>query len=263
MANKYLARDDAPLDSAVWGLLDETMKHVAKGQLVGRRILETKGPYGLGLKAVPLADQEGESGLIASRLLPVYYIQEPFTLGTRDLASYERDGLALDTKPLADATLACVRLEEEIVFHGAEGAPGLMTVEGAATMALASWEEVGTAANDVIQAVTMLDDAGYHGPYSLALAPKRYNLLYRLYPRGKQSELEHIESIVKEGVFKAPILVDGGVLLAANVGCASIVLGQDMYVGYVGPAGSQQEFTVSESLALRIRQPGAICVLEG
>lgn len=263
MANKYLAREDAPFESAVWELLDTTLKEVAKSQLVGRRILDTEGPYGLGLKAVPLSDKEAESGMIASQVLPVPFIQKPFTLGTRDIASYERDGLALDTGPVAGATLACARLEDELIFRGTSGVPGLLTAEGSNRMALSSWEEVGTAASDIIQAITHLDNVGFHGPYSLALAPTRYNLLFRLYPRGKQSELEHVQTIVSEGVFKAPILESGGVLLAANVRCASIVLGQDMSIGYTGPAGDRQEFSISESLTVRIRQPGAICVLEG
>jgi uncharacterized linocin/CFP29 family protein len=128
-------------------------------------------------------------------------------------------------------------------------------------MALSSWENVGAAAQDIITAMTKLDDAGFHGNYSLALAPERYNLLYRLYPQGKQSELEHIKTMVTEGVFKSPILKNGGLLLAAKAQCASIVLGQDMSIGYIGPAGAKQEFTISESLTVRIRQPQAICVL--
>jgi hypothetical protein len=36
-----------------------------------------------------------------------------------------------------------------------------------------------------------------------------------------------------------------------------------MNVGYTGPAGDRQEFSISESLTVRIRQPGAICILEG
>jgi uncharacterized linocin/CFP29 family protein len=263
MANKYLARDDAPFESAVWELLDATMQEVARSQLVGRRILDTEGPHGLGLKAVPLADPETESGLIASQVLPVFVVHRPFTLGTRDIANYERDGLALDTGPVAEATLECARLEDELIFHGAPNVPGLLTAEGSIRMDLSSWEEVGAAANDIIQAVTHLDDAGFHGPYSLALAPQRYNLLFRLYPRGKQTELEHLRTMVTEGVYKAPILESGGVLLAANARCASIVLGQDMNVGYIGPAGSRQELSISESLAVRIRQPEAICILEG
>lgn len=263
MANKYLARDDAPFGADVWETLDATMVDVAKSQLVGRRILDTEGPYGLGLKAVPLADRETESGLLSSQVLPVLFLQESFVLGTRDIASFERDGLPLDTGPVAQAALACAKLEDELVFRGTAGMPGLLTVEGSNRLTLSSWEEVGMAAEDMIQAMTRLDNAGFHGHYALALAPARYNRLFRLYKQGRQSELEHIQTMVTEGIYKAPILQDGGVLLATNRQCASIVLGQDMNVGFIGPAGDRQEFSISESLAIRIRQPQALCILEG
>ena len=91
MANKYLAREDAPLGPETWKLLDAAMMEAAKSQLVGRRLLHIEGPFGLGLKVVPLQDVEKEPGLIASEFLPVLLIQKMFTLGGRDLASYERE----------------------------------------------------------------------------------------------------------------------------------------------------------------------------
>jgi len=53
------------------------------------------------------------------------------------------------------------------------------------------------------------------------------------------------------------------VLLASGLQYASIAIGQDMVVGFVGPKDGELEFSISESLALRIRQPKSICVLEG
>jgi uncharacterized linocin/CFP29 family protein len=65
-----------------------------------------------------------------------------------------------------------------------------------------------------------------------------------------------------DGVFKAPILDSGGILLASGRQYAAIVLGQDMSVGFIGPVGENLEFSISESLALLIRQPKAICALK-
>jgi uncharacterized linocin/CFP29 family protein len=262
MANKYLAREDAPFGSEIWEALDSAMKETAKSQLVGRRLLEVEGPLGLGFKGVPLGDEEGNAGLVMSRVLPVFYIKKPFTLGTRDVASHEREGVALDTRPVAEAAFDVAWQEDQLIFHGKSGVPGLLTVEGSKSMNLLDWDEVGAAAKGIIQAITILDDAGYHGPYSLALAPERYNLLFRLYPQGKQSEMEHIRTMVTDGIYKASALKSGGVLLASTVECASVVLGQDMSVGYIGPAADRQEFFVSESVTVRIQQPQAICVLK-
>lgn len=262
MANKYLMRNDAPFEPELWEILDKAMRDAAESQLIGRRLLDVKGPFGLGLKSLPLEDEVDERGFISGRVLPVVMIQKAFELNTRDLANYEREGVLLDTCPVSETATECARLEDHLIFQGTSEVPGLLTVGGSNEMNLLDWDEVGAAANDVIQAITRLDDAGFHGPYSLALAPERYNLLYRLYPQGKQSELEHLRTMVTEGIYKTPALEQGGVLLAATAQCASIVLGQDMTIGYIGPAGMSQEFTISESLTLRIQRPQAICLLK-
>jgi len=263
MANKYLARDDAPFGSEIWEILDKTMVEAAKSQLTGRRLLHIEGPYGVGLKAIPLQDTEVKSGLYTSGILPVLMIQKTFSLGTRDLAGYERDKLGLDTSVVAETAIACARQEDDLIFNGTPDMPGLLKAKSTNKVDLSAWDEVGAASGDLIQAITALDRAGIHGPYALALAPERYNFLFRRYPQGNQSEMEHVRMMVAEGIFKAPALASGGVLLASGHQYASIVLGQDMSIGFVGPAGDQMEFTISESLALRIRQPQAICVLKG
>lgn len=261
MTNKFLAREDAPFGDDVWEILDGAMLQAAKNRLVGRRLLEVEGPFGLGLKSLPLADEVNDNGFTTSKVLPVVYIQKDFILGTRDLATFERDKVSLDTCPVSEIARECAKLEDDLIFKGIDGVPGLLTVEDTNSMNLLSWEEVGAAANGIIEAITRLDASGFHGPYSLALTPERYNLLFRLYPQGKQSELEHVKTMVTDGVFKTPSLESGGVLLASRTQCASIILGQDMTLGYIGPAGAQQEFTISESLTVQIKQPQAICIL--
>ncbi len=264
MANKYLAREDAPFETDVWQKLDGAMVQAAKSQLIGRRLLEVEGPYGLGVQAIPLPDPDepGESGLIVGGMLPLAWLYQDFTLGLRDLAAYERDHLNLDVRPVADAAIKVARMEDDLIFNGAEGMDGLMTVEEANRLELSSWDEVGTAANDLVQAITKLDQAGFHGPYTLALAPQRYNLLFRLYGQRHHTEMEHLQQMVTEGIYKAPLLEEGGILISTGRHFASIILGQDMTVGFIGPVGTRMEMSVSESLTLRIRRPDAFCILE-
>lgn len=259
MDNKYLGREDAPVGEEIWKVLDATMTEAAKSVLAGRRLLYVEGPFGLGLKGVPLQDVKGESGLVTSSFVPVSLIQKTFVLSKRDLAASEREGLPFNTAPVATTALDCAMLEDKIIFQGAQGSQGLMAASGASEIKLTTWKEVGKAADEIISALTMLDNAGFHGPYSLALSPGRYNLLLRRYPQGG-TELDQIKSMT-DGVFKAPILESGGLLLASGRQYAAIALGQDMSVGYIGPAGEDLEFSISESLALLIRQPKAICVL--
>jgi uncharacterized linocin/CFP29 family protein len=262
MANKYLSREDAPIEASTWEILDRIMTEAAKSVLSGRRILHIEGPYGLGLKAVPLSDPEMTSAPITSPVMPLALISKSFTFAKRDLAAFEKEGVMLDTKPVATTSIECAKLEDELLYKGTKETAGLMTAKGSNQLKLSSWSEVGTAAEDIIKAVTALDGAGFHGPYCLALAPGRYNLLLRRYLNGNMSEMEHVRTIATEGVIKAAALESGGVLLASGRQYASIVLGQDMSVGFIGPAGERLEFSVSESLVPYVRQPRALCLLK-
>ena len=262
MANTYLGRDDAPIGAETWKLIDDVVVQAAKSQLAGRRLLAIEGPYGFGLKAIPLGDYALEDGISASISLPLSLIRTEFSLAKRDLASYERDHLVLDTAPVACAAMDAAAKEDRIVFSGLAGIPGLLNAEGAGSLTLSKWDKVGTAADQIIDAVTQLDARGFHGPYSLGLAPAQYNLLLRRYPQGDGTELEHISAIVGDGVVKVPALKKGGVLLASGSQFASIVLGQDLAVGFNGPVGDLLEFQVYESLALVVRAPESILVLK-
>jgi uncharacterized linocin/CFP29 family protein len=260
MEKTYLGRDDAPISTETWKLLDATMIEAAKSQLAGRRLISIEGPFGFGLKTIPLSDCEIAEGITASPVIPVNLVTNTFFLNKRDLAAGERDPI-LDLDPVASAAMACARKEDGIIFSGIQDTPGLLGAEGSSSLALGKWDKAGMAADQVINAVTLLDDAGFHGPYCLGLAPARYNLLLRRYPQGEGTELDHVRSICGGDVVKAPVLQKGGVLLASGRQYCSIVIGQDMRVGFNGPAGDAFEFSISESLALLIRAPEAICVL--
>jgi len=262
MDGRYLGREDAPITGETWDLLDTAMVEAAKGILAGRRLLALSGPHGLGLKAVPMSDTRGRKGFITSELLVVPLLQVSFCLGKRDIAAYERDRIPLDTCAVMTAACACSTGEDTLIFQGAPGIPGLLSAKGSPSVKLSPWESVGMAAEEIIGAVTALDDSGFHGPYSLGLAPARYNLLLRRYPQGEGTELDHLRTIVTGGISKVPVLKDGGVLLATGRQYSEIVVGQDMSVGFIGPAEENLEFSISESLVPVIHTPGAVCVLK-
>ncbi len=262
VGESYLGRSDAPITAETWTILDTTMVEAAKSMLTGRRLLHLEGPYGLGLKAIPLQDNAPEGKLIRSGFAPVDLIQTSFSLSKRDLAAYERDGMFPNTAAVAVAAIEAARQEDQVVFTGTDQMKGLMNADGSQSVKIAGWDKIGAAADDLIKAVTALDQAGFHGPYALALSPARYNLLFRRYPQGSTTELEHLQQMITDGIFKAPVLKDGGVLIASGQQYAAIVLGQDMTIGFTGPSQENLDFTISESLALLIREPRAICVLK-
>ena len=191
MENVYLGRKEAPIGADTWQLLDSIMIEAAKSQL-RRRLITLEGPYGYGLKVLPLSDCELEEGISTSSVVPVHAIKSGFSLGKRDLAAFEKEKLAFDGGPVACAAMDCAAKEDGIIFQGISGSPGLLNIEGASTQTLTKWDKVGAAADQIIEAVTKLDDAGLHGGYCMALAPSLYNLLLRRYPQGDGTELDHI-----------------------------------------------------------------------
>jgi uncharacterized linocin/CFP29 family protein len=262
MSIDALGRTGSPVSEHVWEALDKTMVGAATSQLTGRRLLDVRGPYGLGLKSVALPDEDAGDGLIVSGTVPLALIQRSFTLSARDLAAYEHESTSLDLAPLAEAAIEVARREDEVVFAGTRRAPGLTTIEGVASVPLPAWDALGSAVGTVIAAATRLDENGFHGPYALAVSPARYNLLLRRLETGVVSELDTIREIATDGVFKAPVLDDAGVLIAVGAQFAHIVVGQDMSLGFVGPtADGRFEFTISESLAVRVLERGAVCVI--
>lgn len=75
------------------------------------------------------------------------------------------------------------------------------------------------------------------------------------------SELEALRTVATEGVLKAPALDDGGVVVQAGREFLQLVVGQDMTIGFEGLADGRLDFTVSESLALRVMVRKAVCWL--
>jgi uncharacterized linocin/CFP29 family protein len=261
MNSNFLGREDAPIGSEVWKVLDQSTTEAAKSVMTGRRLLHIEGPYGLGLKAVPLGDKKAESGFISSSFVPLSLIHRTFELSKRDLAASEREGMPINFEAAASAAIEIAIQEDSLIFNGLPGIQGLLTADGANKFKLSNWDSIGKAIEDIISAITMIDKAGFHGPHILALAPNRYNLLFRRYPQGG-TEFEYIQSLVTDGIFKAPFLDSGGVLMASGRQFSSIILGQDMTIGFIGPVGEKLEFSISESLALLIRRPKAICILK-
>lgn len=270
MSDKYLHREDAPFSAAVWEKIDETVVVAASSQLSGRRLLTVKGPFGLGLKAISGGDREvnekttGRSVMTAGQIIHLLMIRSEFSLPVRDIAAFEESGLPMDLAAAANAAVDCANQEDRLIFNGSDSTwtKGLLNSEGSSYYNLKAWDNLDAAADDIIQAATLLDKAGFHGPYSLGLSPELYNRLFRRYADGNMTGLEHIRQIATDGVYKVPAIGAGGVLLNTSAAFAHILLGQDLVTGFVGPAGHEYNFIVFESLALRLLRPESICILK-
>jgi uncharacterized linocin/CFP29 family protein len=257
---KYLNRKDAFFSDEVWEAIDSVVVNAAKSQLSARRILEIKGPYGIGRKSLTGKDRE-INGLIFGETLPIAYIKKTFTLSVRDIVDFEENKTPMDLSEVAEKSIEIARMEDDLIYKGHKGLGIKGLLQSEVSYNLDNWDEPGVAADNIIEAITNLDENGFHGPYYLALSSSRYNKLYRRYQQGMMTEYDHISKMV-EKIVKAPSIESGGVLLNKGPQYAHIVIGQDLYAGFIGPSPEGYDFSLSESLTIRILNGQSVCVLK-
>jgi uncharacterized linocin/CFP29 family protein len=264
---EYLNRESTGLPAALWEAVDAAAVSAARDALTARRFLDLDGPYGIGLTSVEVgADaycrpaEAAMAAAVASRAIAVPMLQQNFELSIRRVEGHLSMGLPIDLRPVEDAAEAVARREDQIIYYGIEeyGLPGLMTAQGRNLIDCGDWSKVEQALNDVLAAVGKLDEAGFGGPYALALSPARYNTLFRRYEGSDMLQLDHLGRLCRAGVFKAP--VEGAVLVDPRVG--SLKVGQDLHVGYSANDGIHYKLFVSESLVFLLDDPQAICTLD-
>jgi uncharacterized linocin/CFP29 family protein len=255
-----------PLSAALYEKIEQAAIGAARDILTGRRILEVEGPYGLGLTTVEVGNDDlcrqpgaAEASAVVSRALSIPMIYRRFSLSKRRIAAFEDLGQLLSFKIVEDAAQAVAAREEEFVYYGQTDfhLQGLLTAEGRNSVKAGNWNNLDEVIDNVIAAVTELDSRGYRGPYALALAPALYNNLFRRYAGSDLLQIEHLKRLCTRGIVKAAI--DHGVLVSKDVG--TIILGQDLHVSHLGPDAAHENFSVSESVVLKIDAPDAICTI--
>jgi uncharacterized linocin/CFP29 family protein len=276
----FLLRDQAPLGPDEWAAIDQTVVRTAQSMLVGRRFISLTGPFGAGIEALPndiirggapgrvdlLGEDEGEALTVATRwFLPLPLLYKDFWVHWRDLEATRQLGLPLDVGKAAAASAATAQAEDRLVFDGQPdlGLPGLRTLEGRQVLPMSDWGSMGRAFSDVVEGVRALTQAAFTGPYALAVSPRLYADLNRIFDNSGVLELEQVEKLARRGVFPTAVLPEPSALLidsgAQNL---DLAVGLDMSTAYVETSNLNHRFRVVESLVLRIRRPGAVCTFE-
>src|SRR5437764_11211393 len=134
-----LNRDQAPFPGEVWQMIDEAAAGAARDRLTARRFLELEGPFGAGLTAIEVGNDDycrqpgpDEAGAVMGRAIPLPMLRKSFRLSIRRVSAYVQNGQPLDLSPAQDAAEAVANREEEMIYSGqpAMGLTGLLTIEG-------------------------------------------------------------------------------------------------------------------------------------
>jgi uncharacterized linocin/CFP29 family protein len=270
----YLHREQAPLTSDEWEKVDKAVTEVAAQQAIGRRFLAVVGPLGAGHLSVPRlalagvtpasADGAGQGNAPVSvetrGQANLALIHKDFTLHWRDLEAARQAGIPLDLAAASTAAAMCIAREDELIFHGDKtlGIEGLATASGRRTTVRRDWGIGGHAFLDVVEAVEHMAAAGYYPPYALICTPNLYACLVRVYGSTGVLELTQVRELCTAGVFQS-VQAKSALLVATGAHNLDLVIGQDLTTAYLHSADMDHVFRVLETVAVRIKRPGAIC----
>jgi uncharacterized linocin/CFP29 family protein len=275
----YLLRSQAPLSAKEWQALDSTVIQVARRNLVGRRFLSLFGPLGPGVQSLPqdtfrgnnkgaislLGDEERDMVTIQSRrYAPVPLLFRDFRVEWRDLETARRLGMPLDTTGAAIAASSVAEIEDRLIFNGYDelGQQGFLNVSGRRMLPLGDWNTVGGGFDAVVNAIRALGEGHFHPPYTLVVPPQLAVLLNRIFGNTAVLEIDQVRAVMGGGVFVTPTLPGNvAVVVAAGQENMDLVLAQDMVTAFLETMAMSHHFRVLESLALRVKQPGAVVVL--
>ena len=276
----YLQRDQAPLTGAQWSVLDAAVVSTARASLVGRRFISLVGPFGPGVEALPsdtlsgtregwvdlLGNEESEIiGVERRRFLPLPVIYKDFWLHWRDLETSRQFGTPLEIDKAAGGAFACAQAEDRLIFDGDSKLllPGLRTADDRRTLPMRDWGREGQGFSDVVDGVRVLTDGGFTGPYALAVSPRLYAQLNRVFDNTGVLELEQIEKLARRGVYPSSVLPEPCALLVdSSPQNLDLAIAVDLAVAFVESTNLNYRLRVVESLVLRIHRPGAICTFE-
>jgi uncharacterized linocin/CFP29 family protein len=216
------------------------------------------GPLGWGVEQAPVFGFTQQNGAAvieeAGRYLALEDASAEFVLRARQMAMAVATPFGLDLGAVAMAAADVARQEDACVLGGLLAAAG-------ASGALGDWDALGSPFRAVAEAEAQMLGAGYDGPYALVMAPAMYARLASNINCGRR-EIEVVEKLVRAGIHQSPVVpADRVLLLSPQPWNMDMVVGQDVITAYLGNEGLDHRFRVFETLVLRVKRSGGVCVL--
>lgn len=254
----YLMRDAAPIGAEGWAKIDEKVIGIVKKNLVGRRFIHLVGPLGWGVEVVPtFGFTETDGAAVATETGEYLRLQElgqEFVLRAKHLAMAEQTPFGLDTGAIAIAATKLAKAEDELLLGG--------LLKAAKAMELGTWDEMGGPFRAIAGATAALRQDGFDAPYAVVMSPAMYARMASLMEHGRR-EVELVEKLAAAGLFQSTVMPEDQVLVVSpQAWNVDMVVGQDVVTAYVGNEGLDHRFRIFETLALRIKRPGAARVLK-
>lgn len=257
----HLLRASAPISAEAWHEIDEEATRTLKHFLAAREIIGFDGPKGWAHAAEPTGRvepagelQQGSVQVSRRQVQSLVELRTSFELDRQELDAIERGACDADLGNVVEAAKRAALAENELVFHGGAGCPGLTDASPLEPVDISTDYE--KYPRFVARAMGRLQDAGVEGPYAIALGPRCYTGVIEESEMGGYPVLEHLRLILGGPVVRAQA-VNGAVVVSMRGGDVEIVSGQDLSIGYLAHDARSVQLYVEESLAVRICSPEA------
>ncbi|MBQ9931931.1 MAG: bacteriocin family protein [Firmicutes bacterium] len=269
---EYLGRNEAPVSEELWAKIDEAVIESAKQHMVCRRFLNIYGPLGAGVSYVQVdsaAKEESYDNNMARiggrRMVEMPQLYQDFAVLWRDLADAEKGGFPLDLSAAMAAAQRSAKQEDELILLGNEdlGVKGLLNTEGSFVIKRGDWSKGEAAYKDVAHAIAYFSGKSKLGRYALLVSPDVYLDLQRLQPNVGVLEIDRIKKLVNDRVYPVgPFGLGKAALVCAEPQYMDLAIGMDLSVGYLEQKDFNHYFRITETAALRVKDPAAIVVFE-
>lgn len=260
-----LHRELAPVAAAAWEQIEEEARRTLKRHMAARRVVDVKGPGGVGLSAIGTGhlqdiDSPGDGIQAKQRIAKsIVEIRVPFELTRQAIDDVERGSTDSDWSPLKEAARKIAFAEDRSVFEG-YGAANIQGISQASSnKAIALPATVKGYPGVIAQAVSQLRLAGVNGPYCLVLGAEQYTAASGGSDEG-YPVFQHIKREIDGEIIWAPA-IKGGFVLSTRGGDFELNIGQDISIGYLSHTDTIVKLYLQESYTFRVLTTEASVVL--
>ncbi len=247
-----LHRELAPISDAAWADIEEETTRTLKRYLAGRRVVDLRGPGGVGLSAVGTGHLKtiaapGDGILARQReVKPLVELRVPFELDRQAVDDVERGANDSDWQPAKDAAQKIAYAEDRAIFEGyaAAGIGGIR--QGTSNPVMTLPADVRYYPQAISEALSQLRLAGVNGPYAVLLGADAYTALAETSDHG-YPVLEHVKRLVKDEIIWTPAIA-GAFVLTTRGGDFDLHIGQDVSIGYLSHTDSVVRLYLQETL---------------
>jgi uncharacterized linocin/CFP29 family protein len=247
-----LHRELAPISDAAWAEIEGETTRTLKRYLAGRRVVDVRGPGGVGLSAVGTGHLKTitapADGILARQreVKALVELRVPFDLDRQQIDDVERGASDADWQPAKDAAQKLAYGEDRAIFEGypAAGIGGIR--QGTSNPIMTLPADVRQYPDAIAQALSQLRLVGVNGPYSMVLGADGYTALAETSDNG-YPVLEHVKEIVKDEIIWAPAIA-GAFVLTARGGDFGLHIGQDVSIGYLSHTDTVVRLYLQETL---------------